>query len=254
VTPARLVHRAAVATQLLTRLPVRPGAVDDADLRASVVFFPAVGVLVAGAGIAVRAAAGPLVGPWTATILAIAVTILVTGAFHEDGLADSADGLWGGWTPDRRIEIMRDSRLGTYGATALFVSLGLRVSLLGPLDVGTFAAAELAGHVLGRAAGVALAGALPPVGDQGLGAKVIGPAGVATSAVVAASSVVAAIVGGGRWWFVLVGVTLLAVGVTRRGARRRVGGLTGDLLGAANQLAYLAVLGAVVALNRAGWR
>jgi adenosylcobinamide-GDP ribazoletransferase len=255
VTGVRAVHLAAVATQLLTRLPVRPRTVVDDDLRAAVALFPAVGVVVAATAIAVRAATGPLVGPGAATVLAIAATIVVTGAFHEDGLADSADGLWGGSSPEQRIAIMRDSRLGTYGATALFLSLALRWSLLAPLPLGRFAAAELSAHVLGRAAGVVLAASLPPVGGgEGLGAKVIGPIGTGTAVVVGGTGAAAAVVGGGRWWWILFGLLGLAVWVVRSTARRRLGGLTGDLLGAVTQLAHLAVLGAVVALHRAGWQ
>jgi adenosylcobinamide-GDP ribazoletransferase len=252
--PRRIVHLAAVAIQLLTRVPVPVGDVDDDDLRAAAFFYPAVGCIVAAAGIGVRAATAPLLGKTPATILAIAATIATTGAFHEDGLADSADGLWGGWTPERRVEIMRDSRLGTYGATALFISLGLRVALLAPLDLRLFAAAEVAGHVLGRAAGVAIAATLPPVGDQGLGAKVIGPAGPVTAAGVAGTSIAAAVLGGRTWAGALLAVTAVTVVLVRRVARRRLGGLTGDLLGATNQLAHIGVLVAVVALRRAGWR
>jgi adenosylcobinamide-GDP ribazoletransferase len=149
---------------------------------------------------------------------------------------------------------MRDSRLGTYGATALFVSLALRVALLAPLDLQLFAAADAAGHVLGRAAGVAIAATLPPVGDQGLGAKVIGPAGAATAIGVAATSLAAAFFGGRAWAPALLAVAVLSVVAVRRVARRRIGGLTGDLLGATNQLAHLGVLVVVVALHRAGWR
>ena len=252
--PRRIVHLAAVATQLLTRLPVRRGTVDDADLRAAVGFFPVVGIGVAASGLAVRAAAGPLLGPWPATILAVLSTILVTGALHEDGLADSADGLWGAWSPEQRIEIMRDSGLGTYGATALILTLGLRVSLLAPLDLQRYATAELAAHVVGRAAGVALAASLPPVGDPRIAAKVIGPTGTVTTVVVAMTGFAAAAVGGGRWWWTLIGVSALAVVVMRRWARRRLGGLTGDVLGATIQVAHLAVLAAIVALDRAGWQ
>ena len=252
----RLVHLGGVAVQLLTRIPVPVRRVDDADLRAAAVFFPVVGLLVALVGIAVRAIGAPLVGVVPATILAVAATIAVTGAFHEDGLADSVDGLWGGWTAERRLEIMRDSRLGTYGAAALFLALALRVALLTPLGLGTFAAAEIAGHVLGRAAGVVLAGLLPAVAESGLGAKVVGPAGVRSMIGVLGASGAAAVVGAGgpAWAVLLLAATALAVLAVRRLARRRLGGLTGDLLGAANQMGYLAVLLAVVALDRAGWR
>ena len=239
-----------MAVQLLTRIPVRLSQVTDADLRRSCVFFPAVGLLVALAGIATRYAFAAPLGRGAATVLAVAVMVLITGAFHEDGLADSADGLWGGFTPERRIEIMRDSRIGTYGSVALVLSLLLRVALLAPLSLEVFAGAVVAGHVLGRAGGVLLAGLLPPVADQGLGAKVIGVNGPGTWIAVALQAVAAAAFASG-WslWLPLL-AAVLAVLVVARLAHRKLGGLTGDLLGAANQLAHLAAMAAVVAAHR----
>jgi adenosylcobinamide-GDP ribazoletransferase len=244
-------HAAAVAVQLLTRIPVRLAQVTDADLRRSCVFFPAVGLVVALAGIATRYAFAAPLGRGAATVLAIAVMVLITGAFHEDGLADSADGLWGGFTPERRVEIMRDSRIGTYGSVALVLSLLLRVALLAPLTLGVFAAAVVAGHVLGRAGGVLLAGLLPPVADQGLGAKVIGVNGIGTwLAVALQAAAAAAFAAGWSLWLPLL-AAVLAVGLVARLAHRKLGGLTGDLLGAANQCAHLAAMAAVVAVHRA---
>ncbi len=245
-----VLRSAAVALQLLTRIPVRLATVTDLDLRRSCVFFPAVGLVVAAAGVLTRyAMAGPLGRP-AATVLAVAVMVVITGAFHEDGLADSADGLWGGWTPERRIEIMRDSRLGTYGGAALCLSLLLRVALLAPLTLEVFAAAVVAGHVLGRAAGVLLAGVLPPVADQGLGAKVIGPRDAGTWVAVGLQSVAVAAWAVGRSLWLPLLVALLAVLFVRRLARRKLGGLTGDLLGAVNQVAHIGVMAAVVAVER----
>lgn len=179
--PRRWAHLAAVAMQFLTRIPVRLTSVSDDDLRGSQAFFPLVGAVVAAVGIAVRAGLQPLVGAAPATVAAVAAAVVVTGAFHEDGLADTADGLWGGWTPERRIEIMRDSRVGTYGAVTLIASLLYQVMLLAQLPLATFATVMLAGHVIGRAAGVALAASLAPVSDQRLGAKVAGRGGTATA-------------------------------------------------------------------------
>ena len=243
-------HAAAVAVQLLTRIPVRLSQVTDADLRRSCVFFPAVGLLVAVAGIATRYAFAAPLGRPAASVLAVAVMVLITGAFHEDGLADTADGLGGGATPERRLEIMRDSRIGTYGAVALVLSLLLRVALLAPLPLDVFAAAVVAGHVLGRAGGVLLAGLLPPAADGGLGARVIGVNGIGTWLAVALQAVLAAAFASG-WslWLPLV-AALLAVLGTARLAHRALGGLTGDVLGAATQLAHLAAMAAVVAAHR----
>ncbi|CAN5319595.1 adenosylcobinamide-GDP ribazoletransferase [soil metagenome] len=247
---ADVTRSAAVAVQLLTRIPVRLATVTAADLRRSCVFFPAVGLIVAAAGVLTRWALAAPLGRAAATVLAVTVMVMITGAFHEDGLADSADGLWGGMTPERRVEIMRDSRLGTYGGAALCLSLLLRVALLAPLPLDVFAQAVVAGHVLGRAAGVLLAGALPPVADQGLGAKVIGPRGAGTWLAVGLQAVaVAAWAVGWSLWLPLA-VALLAVALVRRTARRRLGGLTGDLLGAVNQVAHIGVMAAVVAVER----
>jgi adenosylcobinamide-GDP ribazoletransferase len=246
-----MVRRFAVALQLLTRIPVRLDDVTEADLRRSVMFFPAVGAVVAAVGIAVRAAAGPLLGEIPATVLAVAAMVVVTGAFHEDGLADTADAIWGGWTPQRRIEIMRDSRIGTYGACALLLSLALRIALLAPLDLQTFALVALCGHVLGRAAGVLLAALLPPVNDQGLGARVTGPAGAATTGVVALSAVAVSVAATGPWFAVPLALAVVAVLVLRRIARAALGGLTGDVLGAVNQAAHIAAMAGVVAVHRA---
>src|SRR5919197_2225161 len=155
-----------VALRFMTRLPLPRVEFREGDLRRASALFPLVGAVVAGIGIGVRAALEPLWGGGVATVGALAAMIVVTGALHEDGLADTADGLWGGWTPARRLEIMRDSRLGTYGIVALIVVLGLRASLLLPLGLADFASAVACGHVLGRASTLVLIQLLPPAGDS----------------------------------------------------------------------------------------
>jgi adenosylcobinamide-GDP ribazoletransferase len=280
------------------------------DLRRASALFPLVGLGVAGVGIATRAAVAPLWGPGVATVAAIAAMIVVTGAFHEDGLADTADGLWGGWDPPARLAIMRDSRIGTYGTVALVIAIGLRAGLLLPLGLADFARAVACGHVLGRASTLLLARLLPVAGVQAatgppvaggspgipprrevaddppvpgdggstagsvaaqaplsedggtggamgdgrprLGASVVGPIGaggillavvvVAATVVVAAGALAVVPLGAG------LAVCLACAGLFRR----RLGGLTGDTLGAANQIVDLAVIAAVAALARAG--
>ena len=239
-----------VALQLLTRIPVPLRNVTEQDVRRSSMWFPAVGLVVAAVGIAVRGALAAPLGSAAATVLAVTAMVLVTGAFHEDGLADSADGLWGGQTPERRLEVMRDSRLGTYGAAALVLSLLLRVALLAPLPLEVFAQAVVAGHVLARAAGVLLAALLPAAAGTGLGAAVIGPQGPVTWVVVAVQSLAAGAFGAGRLLWLPLLAALAAVAVVRRLARVKLGGLTGDLLGAVNSLALVAVMAAVVATHR----
>jgi adenosylcobinamide-GDP ribazoletransferase len=239
-----------VALRFLTRLPLPRVDVRPGDLRRAAAAFPIAGVVVAGIVIAVRAGVGPLLGSLVATILAVGAGIAVTGALHEDGLADAADGLWGGWTPARRLEIMRDSRTGVYGVLALVGALALRVAALAPLDLPDFAAAVLCAHVLGAAAMVLLGHALPAASTSGSGAQAAGrqgPIALTAVAVVSTATVVLAL---GP-----VGVAVMAwAGATTAGcavlARRRLGGVTGDVLGASNVVVHVAVLLAVAALAR----
>ena len=118
---------AVLALVLLTRLPL-PHLPKDSFARQSraVWAFPLAGLVVGGLATVMAAAALAVWPPAVAAGLALAVQILVTGAMHEDGLADSADGLWGGFDRSRRLEIMKDSQIGTYGVLALVLSLGLR--------------------------------------------------------------------------------------------------------------------------------
>jgi adenosylcobinamide-GDP ribazoletransferase len=249
---SRPVHAFLVAVQFLTRVPVRVRDVSDSDLRTATAFFPAVGAVVAGAGVLVRAALEAGIGRTPATVAAVAAMVAATGAFHEDGLADTADGLWGGWTAEDRIRIMRDSRIGTYGAAALTLALLFQVTLLATLPIGAFGVTVLAGHVLGRGAGVALAAVANPVSDQGLGAKVIGRASPGALTVAAGTAVAAAGVSSGWWLWCPLGVAALVVVGARRVSIARLGGVTGDVLGATTVLANLAVMAMVVALHRQG--
>lgn len=245
-------HLVAVALQFLTRVPVGGVDVGEDDLRAASMFFPVVGVLVAGAGIAVRAATEWALGAPAATVLAVTAMVAVTGAFHEDGLADTVDGLWGGWTPEQRIAIMRDSRIGTYGTAALVAVLALRGTLLAGADLEGFARLALAGHVTGRTAGVALAALLPAAADEGHGARVAGALGTGGAVVAGVTTVAVLALVAGRWLWAPLGAATLAVGGARRLARRRLGGITGDVLGAANQIAHVAAMCALAALLRGG--
>ena len=282
----------AVAVGFLTRVPVPQTDIGADDLRRASAFFPLVGVGVAGVGVAVRAAFEPIWGTGVATLAAIAAMILVTGAFHEDGLADTADGLWGGWDPAARLAIMRDSRIGTYGAVALIIVIALRAGLLLPLGLADFTRAVICGHVLARASTLLLARILRPAGGPGsvgggplpagdrlpagdplpagtpstagvdgeallsgrrrLGVSVVGPLGA--QGIGAAAVVVAATLGlAARAWapIPLAAGLIVCLGCARL-FRRRLGGITGDAFGAANQMVELAAVAAIVALARAG--
>jgi len=168
-----------LALQFFTRIPVTGRLAQwvgysPAMLRASAAHFPAVGWVVGAAGALALAGASALWPPLVAAVLCTVVTVLLTGAFHEDGLADVADGLGGASTRERALEIMKDSRIGAFGAIALVLALGLKFALLAALvaqGAFTACAALLAAHVLSRLAPIALMRALPYVGGDGGKAK-----------------------------------------------------------------------------------
>lgn len=242
-----------VALRFLTRLPLPPVEVVPGDLRRAQALFPAVGLVVAALGIAVRVAAQPWWGATAATVAAVLAMVVITGGLHEDGLADAADGLWGGWEPSQRLEIMRDSRVGTYGIVAVTGALGLRVALLAPLGPAGFARAVVAGHILGRAAMLVLAHRLPAATPgSGSGSQVVG--GLSRAAALTAGLTVVLTVGvaAGPWSPVPVLAASVAVAGCARLFRRRLGGVTGDTLGAANQVVEVVALAAMSALVQAG--
>ncbi len=232
---------AQLALMLLTRLPA--GRLPDPapPVAAGAWAFPLAGLAVGALGAGVLTGALALGVPATlAAGLALGAQIMATGALHEDGLADVADGLWGGHDRARRLEIMRDSRIGSYGTLALVLGVGLRWAALAHLaqDAALTAAAALVGvAMLSRLGPVALLATLPPARGDGLGRSAAGPGrGVW---VAGALALPALLVPG-----ILPGVltAAAAVGWLGRTARARLGGQTGDVLGAAQQLAEITLL------------
>jgi adenosylcobinamide-GDP ribazoletransferase len=236
----------AAALSLLTRLPVRLRPETAVRGAASAWCHPLVGALVgllAGGALATAALAG--LPPTVSAAVALSVSIAVTGALHEDGLADTADGFWGGWSPERRLEIMKDSRTGVYGVLALVLSLLLRWSLLAALLAPGPAAAVatlVASGALSRAAMAGVWASLVPARRDGL-SQSYGRPGRATAAIGAA-------VGLGTALLLLPPVAALCAAVAAAAsavwmgwmAHRRIGGQTGDVLGATQQCAEIAVL------------
>ena len=249
-----------LALQFFTRIPVTGRLAQwvgysPAMLRASAAHFPAVGWVVGAIGALTLAGALALWQPLVAAVLCTVVTVLVTGAFHEDGLADVADGLGGTSNRERALEIMRDSRIGAFGAIALVLALGLKFALLAALaGQGAWVAcvALLAAHVLSRLVPLAVMRALPYVGAEGGKAKPMADA-VSGSAVgigvlwsLPAVALLALAGGAANGIAALLAAALVGVVMVRL-LRRRLGGFTGDALGATQQLSELAIYLALAA-------
>lgn len=231
----------AAALALLTRLPVQaPGARRGA---AAAWAYPLAGLAVGGlaaviAALAARAGLPPVLVAGL-TLLGIVAT---TGALHEDGLADTADGLWGGWTRERRLEIMKDSRIGAYGVIALVMSLGLRWAALAAIAAeGGLANALIGAAILSRAPMVVLMNILPNAREGGFSSDV-GRPGQSTMLLALGIAVALALplFGFGVVPLVLIlGLSTLAMAAI---ARAKIGGQTGDILGATQQVSEIVIL------------
>lgn len=246
------VHAPLLAFAFLSRLPV-PRWVHEFDedtFRRSTIWYPLVGATL-GLILGAVALLGARVWPFgVALLVAMALDLRLSGAFHEDGLADTFDALGGGWTRERKLEILKDSRLGTYGTLALVLGVGLRYLSLAALPRDMLLPALAASAALGRWAGVALRGWLPPIADRpGLTGVLanVGAREVRLGLAVAAPFLLGLGIAS-PWGLVLALLaTVLVIALARRSYARALGGTTGDLLGAANYLVQLAVLLAVLA-------
>lgn len=232
------------ALRFLTRLPIPGPATRAADLPFALAWFPLVGAL---CGAALGGTFIGLAHGWpvpVAAVLAIAVGLLLTGGFHEDAVSDAADGLGGGTDTERVLAIMKDSRIGAYGAMALWVLLTLRWTTLTQLDPAQVITACALAGAWGRWTAAPLI-LLPALGNTGL-SKDISQHASRLPLVIATILVVIATLG--AWW---LGVerapwaalaALLTTGLWAFYLRQRLGGQSGDLLGAGNQIAEAAVL------------
>lgn len=238
-----------------TRLPLPvlareadPHAMPDFSRAARLV--PIAGALVGLMGTLALALAAALgIAPLPAATITIGFLALVTGAIHEDGLADLCDGFGGGSTPERKLEIMKDSRLGTYGAAALLTSLLLRVGTLAGLvatDLGLAASVLVAAGAVSRSTGLLPLVLLPPARAVGAGFAATRPNAEALRIAAVLALVCACLplltgVSLPRIIAACIAAALGAYGITAL-ARRQIGGHTGDVAGAAQQAAEIAML------------
>ena len=232
------------ATAFFTRLPVDPRAAGEWRLADSAWAFPLVGTGIGGAA-ALAFLLAQLIGlaSWPAASIAVLAGIALTGALHEDGLADTADGFFGGRDREEKLAILRDSRHGTYGVLAIVLSLLLRAAALAGIGDAIHAGlALIAAHAASRAALPTAMMGLTPARRDGLGAMAGTPraGGVIAAALIGAATALAALgPARGAMALCLTGVIVFALAEL---ARRQIGGYTGDVLGAFQQVGEIAIL------------
>lgn len=235
------------ALMFFTRIPCgRWAGSSQDDLNRASRYFPWVGLLV-GVGAAAVYGGSHLYFPQEiAVLLSMAATLLLTGAFHEDGLADAADGLGGGWEKEQVLTIMQDSRLGSYGALVIFMALLLKFQTLTHLAPAMLAWVMIAGHSLSRFAAVLVIATQEYVRASGKAKPLATKLSTPGLIVAAIGGLLPLAAFAPHFLWALVPVALVWLWFSRM-LKRRLGGYTGDCLGAMQQLCelafYLGILG-----------
>lgn len=233
-----------IATALLTRIPMpHPDGPHPPYLARAHRVFPLIAAAIGAAvGLVYLGLLATGIPPLAAAALALGASALLTGALHEDGLADLADGFGGGRGKAAKLEIMRDSRLGTYGALILLVSFTAKMAALAALPPAAVVPSLIAAHALARGALPVLATIVPNARSDGLATSAgrIEPLVAATAAAFALLVALLCLSPGEA----LMALTAVALGATVIAllAKRQIGGMTGDVLGGAEQVGETAVL------------
>jgi len=233
------------AILFLTILPLpAKRELSEADLARITAYFPLVGALVGGALLLSARLLGALWSPSTVNALVVVLWGLLTGGLHLDGLADTVDGLCGGTTREERLAIMRDSRVGAFGAAALFGLLLLKFSLLGELGGEAYGDALVLAPTLGRWAMVGAVFFFPPARKEGVGCLFKG-CGWRELALATAMALGCALLLLGPWGLAVLGGLGLAVALMAWALTRALGGLTGDTYGALCEVSEVLTLGII---------
>jgi adenosylcobinamide-GDP ribazoletransferase len=228
-----------------TRLPLpRTAVVGSTALAKAAWAFPLAGLLVGLIAAAVYGFAHRIgIAAWPAAALSVGAALLVTGCLHEDGLADTADGFGGGTTREQKLDIMRDSRIGTYGVCALIVALLLRVGALASFFSSASAVwALLASHAGARAAMMAFMFVVLPARRDGLSSDAGQPPIESVAAAVALGFVIVAVCLGLLHAIAALILSVIVIALMAWLSRKQIGGQTGDVLGAVEQIAEIVIL------------
>ncbi|MEP5760093.1 MAG: adenosylcobinamide-GDP ribazoletransferase [Litoreibacter sp.] len=245
----RVLNDLLIAGSLLTRIPLpQPVWPEDESPARAAWTYPLAGFLIAlltglvslgllNVGMPASFVAG----------IAIAISVLSTGAMHEDGLADCADGFWGGWDRARRLKIMKDSNTGAYGAIALLLAVGLRWTALTELFLAEWVWLPLlVSAIASRTCMVWVMACLPNAREDGL-SNTTGRPSLLNAAIGSVWGILICVLLG---WpsFVLICLAAVSTALWSRIALRKIGGQTGDVLGATQQICEITLLGAMTVL------
>lgn len=237
-----------IALQFLTRLRVAGTIVPkEADLGRAAACFPLVGILAGGFAALVWRAASMILPAQACVVLALTSAAVMTNGLHEDGWADTFDGLGGGWSRDDALAIMRDSRIGTYGALALILLMLGKFASLTPLRWPELWRSLIIAHVASRWTALPLSYWLPYAREEGAGKFLAGNVTAWNLSFGTLIFISSAFLFPWRQALVLIAIASAAVLLCGIYFHRRLGGFTGDCLGAANQLVEVMICAGVLA-------
>lgn len=244
MTPKEEIETARLAFQFMMRFPIPEGAdFDAARMAQSVRYYPMVGAVVGAVAALAYVLCAALVSVPFAPVAAIVTAMFATGALHEDGLADLVDGFWGGHTRERRLEIMRDSAIGSYGTLALILIVLAQYVLLSDLSIAAAMVALIVGHGLSRAGVVGLMQMGTYVRKSGAGENLtqrMDDDGRLVFAVQVLGLLLLGLITFGVLPMVgSVGIMALVYWGLSTLSDHKIGGYTGDVLGALQQLSYV---------------
>ncbi len=226
------------AVSFLTVIPVRA---KSAPPGRAAVFFPLVGAILGALGAAVYIGLSHAIPISLAALITVAFWTAITGVLHEDGLADVADALRAGRTQEKMLAILKDSRIGTYGAVAIVVSILARWQAIEHLADSRVLEIFIAAQAVPRAAMVALAWVSRPAGS-GLGLAFLSTLSTPIALIAIAQGIAAAFVCGARAGFVTVAASYIVIRIAQWYFYRRIGGINGDCLGATEQILEIFIL------------
>lgn len=227
------------AVMFFTRIPVHFENFDDADLNKSTRFFPLIGILVGTVGALIFWLSDILLPVEVAVLISIAATILLTGAFHEDGLADAIDGLGGGWTKEQVLTIMVDSRIGSYGAIGLVLALLTKYQALSYQTVTLIPASIVAGHAISRLCAVLVMFTQSYVKAEGKSKPLATQLNLVELVIATFFGLLPLIFLQIKFLFALLPVLFVWAWFSAK-IKKRIGGYTGDCLGAMQQFTEIA--------------
>jgi adenosylcobinamide-GDP ribazoletransferase len=229
------------AFQFMTRLPLPSVLSEPEQLSRAAKFFPVVGLVIGLGAAALNRALSGHVSRSVIALMVLTYMVLITGALHEDGLADVADGFGGGWTKGRILLIMHDSRVGAFGVIALILSLLARYILLSELAVVRFSSYVIVAHVLCRWTTLPLGMLLRPARQDGPGTQLAQRTSVLSLIfATGVTLVVCYLLLRKQMWLPTI-VTVALTLLTAAYYRSQIGGVTGDCFGATNQLTEIAI-------------